>query len=159
MKHPGLRTRDATAIGAIFLGSMRTLTCTCELFLRQMDSNSVMHWMPRMKQMIKHEFQRKLSEMAFQAGRNCDQFVISFVLCCIVYIILLYVYNIYIYVHNWWCLNKAGFQAVEAASSVTVYQAYRALQPRASQRDLCPGHWEWWKLARQDNFHSQSTLW
>ena len=30
----------------------------------------MLHWMPRMKQMIKHEFQRKLSEMAFQAGQD-----------------------------------------------------------------------------------------
>ena len=31
-------------------------------------------------------------------------------------------------------------------SLLAVYQAYRALQPRASQRNLCPGHWEWWKV-------------
>ena len=42
-----------------------------ELFWGPGDSNLVMlHWMPRMKQMIKHEFQRKLSEMAFQAGQD-----------------------------------------------------------------------------------------
>jgi len=29
-----------------------------------------------------------------------------------------------------------------------VYQAYRALQPRASQRNLCPGHWEWWEVGK-----------
>ena len=42
-----------------------------ELFWGPGDSYFVMlHWMPRMKQMIKHEFQRKLSEMAFQAGQD-----------------------------------------------------------------------------------------
>ena len=44
----------------------------------------------------------------------------------------------------YFCLALCSF-----VSFFAVYQAYRALQPRASQWNLYPGHWEWWKVRGQ----------